>query len=104
MLIYNLTYHIETPYARNFYIWMHEVLIPEVEKGEFRLKNPRVCRILGHRGEEEGESYTLQWEVEDSAELHRWHLAQGRALDAELQKLFQDHVVVIPTLMEVIPY
>lgn len=104
MLIYNITYHVESSQERNFYIWLHEVLIPEVEKSGFNLKNPRICRILSHRGDEEGESYTLQWEVENSAELHRWHLAQGKHFDEELQKIFKDHVVVITTLMEVIPY
>lgn len=100
MLIYNTTYHVECSQAQNFYIWLHEVMIPEVEKGEYNLKNPRICRILSHH-EEDSECYSLQWEVEDSAELHRWHLSQGVKLNEEMLKIFKDQVIVIPTLMEV---
>lgn len=101
MLIYNTTYQVECSQARNFYIWLHEVMIPEVKNGGYNLKNPRVCRILSHH-EDDGECYSLQWEVENSAELHRWHLSQGVKLHEELLKIFKDQVVVIPTLMEVL--
>lgn len=101
MLIYNITYHAEADQAQNLYIWLHEAVIPEVEKSGFNLRNPRICRILTHRGGE-GESLTIQWEVENSAELHRWHLAQGVKLDQEMHKIFKDQVVTITTLMEVL--
>ncbi len=101
MLVYNTTYHVESEQARNFYIWLHEVLIPEVEKGGFAMKNPRICRILSHR-EEGSECFSMQWEVENSAELHRWHTAQGVALNEEMQKTFKDKIIGIPTLMEVL--
>lgn len=101
MLIYNITYHAEPEQARNLHIWLNEVVIPEVEDSAFDLKNPRLCRILSHRGGE-GESYTIQWEVESSAELHRWHLAHGVKLNEEMRKLFKDQVVTIDTLMEVL--
>ena len=46
--------------------------------------------------------FSLQWEVADSATLHRWHVAQGVALNDEMMKTFKDKVVGFPTLMEVI--
>ena len=94
MLIYNTTFHVEMGDARNFVIWLNEFYIPEVEKsGE--LRNPRILRILSHK-EQDSECFSLQWEVEDSATLHRWHVKQ------EMMKVFKDKVIGFPTLMEVI--
>ena len=83
----------------NFMIWIKESYIPEVQK-HGALKAPRICRILSHR--EEGSAYSLQWEVESSGLLHRWHLEQGVRLNDELVKIFKDKVIGFPTLMEVI--
>ena len=100
MLIYNTTYHVELADARNFVIWLHECYIPEAEKsGE--LKNPRVLRILSHK-EQDSECFSVQWEVADSAVLHRWHTQTGARLNEELMKTFKDRVIGFPTLMEVI--
>ena len=100
MLIYNTTFHVEMGDARNFVIWLNEYYIPEVENlGE--LKNPRILRILSHK-EQDSECFSLQWEVEDSAAQHRWHVKQGATLNAEMMKVFKDKVIGFPTLMEVI--
>ena len=99
MLIYNTTYHVEEGQEKNFLIWMQEYYLPEVEKYGMLLA-PRILRVLSHR--DDGESYSIQFEVEDSAKLHRWHQEQGVRLNGELLKAFQDKVVGFPTLMEVI--
>lgn len=100
MLIYNTTFHVEMADARNLVIWLHECYIPEAEKsGE--LSNPRILRILSHK-EQDSECFSLQWEVEDSAALHRWHTQVGAHLNEELKRTFKDKVIGFPTLMEVI--
>lgn len=99
MLIYNITFHTDDDVHDNFLIWMQESYIPEVEKnGVLRL--PRLCRLLSHN--DEGTSYSLQWEVESSAALHRWHIDQGVRFSEELRNLFGNKVVGFPTLMEVV--
>lgn len=100
MLIYNTTYQIGVDDARNFVIWLSEYYIPEVEKTGL-LCNPRLTQILSHK-EQDTECFSLQWEVADSAELHRWHTRQGMKLNEEMLKVFKDKVVGFPTLMEVI--
>ena len=100
MLIYNTTYQVDTKDARNFVIWLTECYMPEVEKNG-KLKNGRLTQILSHQ-EADSECFSLQWEVEDTATLHRWHTEQGMALNEELLKIFKDKVVGFPTLMEVI--
>ena len=99
MLIYNTTFQVDDDVHDNFMIWIKESYIPEVQK-HGALKAPRICRILSHR--EEGSAYSLQWEVESSGLLHRWHLEQGVRLNDELVKIFKDKVIGFPTLMEVI--
>ena len=84
MLIYNTTFQVDEDVHDNFMIWIKESYIPEVQK-HGALKAPRICRILSHR--EEGSAYSLQWEVESSGLLHRWHLEQGVRLNDELVKL-----------------
>ena len=99
MLIYNTTYQVEEKLEENFLIWLKECYLPEVEKYGV-LRSPRILRILSHR--EEGSScFSLQFEVENSGMLHRWHLEQGAKLNEELTKIFNDKVVGFPTLMEV---
>lgn len=100
MLIYNSTYHVELEEERYFLIWIQEYYLPEVAKTGM-LKAPRVARILSHR-EEGSVCYSVQFEVESSAILHRWHQEQGVKLNEELVRLFKDKVVGFPTLMEVI--
>lgn len=100
MLIYNTTYQVEEGLERNFLIWLKECYLVEVEKNGV-LRSPRITKILSHR--EEGSScYSLQFEVENSGMLHRWHVEQGSKLNDELLKVFKDKVVGFPTLMEVI--
>ena len=99
MLIYNTTFQVHDKVHDNFLIWIKESYIPEVEK-HGALRAPRICRVLSHR--DEGTSYSLQWEVDDSVVLHRWHQDQGARLNQELVKIFKDKVVGFPTLMEVL--
>jgi len=99
MLVYNTTYHIEDGNEKNFLIWMQEYYLPEVEK-KGMLHTPRILRILSHI-EEGSICFSVQFEVEDSAVLHRWHREQGAELNDELQRIFKDKVIGFPTLMEV---
>lgn len=100
MLIYNTTYHVEEGQEKYFLAWMQENYLPEVEKYG-TLTAPRISRILSHI-EEGSTCYSVQFEVEDSAKLHRWHQEQGAKLNAELLKILKDKVIGFPTLMEVI--
>ena len=100
MLIYNTTYQIDLGDARNFVIWINESYIPQV-LADGRLKNPRLCQILSHK-EQESECFSLQWEVDNSAVLHKWHTEFGMKLNEEMLKIFKDKVIGFPTLMEVI--
>lgn len=100
MIIYNTTFQVDAADAQNLVIFLHEVYVPKAtESGD--LKNPRLCRILSHQ-DDASECFSLQFEMESSATLHKWHTQVGAKLNDELVKAFKDKVVGFPTLMEVI--
>ena len=96
MLIYNTTYHVEEGEDKNFLIWMQEHYLPEVEKNG-TLYAPRIARILSHI-EEGSICYSVQFEVENSAKLHRWHQEQAMGI-IDLRK-FGDHYLKLRHIHE----
>ena len=97
-MVYNTTYTMPSEDARHFVIWIREVLLPRVQ-GDETLINPRLLRILSHH-EQESECFSLQFEVEDTAVLHKWFVRQGNQLSQEMQQLFDGRIVGFSTLME----
>lgn len=99
MLIFNTTYQVSEAHARNFLIWLTQSYIPAVLDFGL-LKEPRLAEVLSHGAQENGRTYTLQFEVEDSVKLHKWHNEQATKLNAEMVGMFKEEVVGFPTLME----
>jgi hypothetical protein len=60
-----------------------------------------MSRILSHR-DPDSECFSVQFEVEDMALLHKWYSTDGVRLNNEMSKLFKNDVVSFPTMMEVI--
>jgi len=100
MLIFNTTYTMPESDARNFVIWVHQSYIPKAQEDE-SLSGARLLRVLSHH-DQESECFSLQFDVEDTATLHRWYTQTGNALAQEMQKLFDKRVVGFSTIMEVI--
>lgn len=98
MIVYNTTYTMPVADARNFVIWVHQSMLPRVAE-DAALTSPRMMRILSHH-DQESECFSLQFDVEDSAALHRWYVRQGNALMDELLKMFDERVVGFSTIME----
>ena len=86
MIIYNTTFHVEATDAKNFVIYLHEVYIPSAEKSGI-LSNPRLTRILSHK-EDDSECFSLQFEIEDTAKLHKWYSESGSKLNDDMLKTF----------------
>ena len=100
MLIYNTTFQVDASDAQNLVIYLHEKYIPEATKSGV-MRNARMCRILSHR-DNDSECFSVQFEVEDTAQLHKWYSSKGMQLNNEILKLFKNKVVGFPTMMEVI--
>ncbi len=100
MILYNTTYQMAEADARNFVIWVHQVMLPRVKEFGY-MQHGRLSRILSHK-EEGTECFALQFEVESTARLHYWFVKQGKALGEELLKTFDNRVIGFSTMMEVI--
>lgn len=98
MLVFNTTYNVQNEDARNFVIWIHQCYLPKVE-ADSKLTRPRLLRILTHK-DEETECFSLQFDVESSAELHAWFTRQGKSLSDEMLKMFDNRIVGFSTIME----
>lgn len=98
MLVFNTTYTLPNADARNFVIWTHQVYIPKATQSEL-LSNPRLLRILSHK-DQETECFSLQFNVESSALLHKWYSEVGKALSDEMLKMFEERIVGFSTIME----
>lgn len=98
MLIFNTTYTIQNEDARNFVIWIHQSYLPRVAETGL-LTKPRLLRILSHK-DEQTECFSLQFEVENTANLHTWYSKQGKSLTDEMTKMFGDRFVGFSTIME----
>ena len=98
MIVYNTTYTMPESDARNFVIWAMQSMVPRVEEDGL-LRHPRLLRILSHR-DQETECFSLQFETESTATLHKWYTRQGAALHQELVKMFEERIVGFSTIME----
>lgn len=100
MLIYNTTYQMDVNEARNFVIYIHNQFIPTaLAQGD--LKNARLARILSHK-DPESECFSLQFEAESTADIHRWLIEKGNKLNEDMLKVFNNQIVGFSTIMEVI--
>lgn len=100
MLIYNTTFQVEMAEAQNLLIYLHESYMPEAMKSNL-MTNPRLTRIISHR-DEDSECFSLQFEANSMADIHRWYQNEGKQVNDDLVKLFKNKVVGFPTIMEVI--
>ena len=98
MIVYNTTYTMPVNDARDFVIWVTQSMMPQVEQSGL-LSQPRLLRILSHH-DQETECFSLQFEVESTATLHRWYTQQGTALQHELTKMFDERIVGFSTIMD----
>ncbi len=98
MIIYNTTYQMPVADARNFVIWVNEVMVPRLEQTGY-ISGVRLARILSHK-DDDSECFALQFQVESTARLHYWFVKQGQALGQELLKTFNNRVLSFSTIME----
>ena len=84
--------------ARDFVIWIHESIIPSLER-DGRMKNARLLRILSHH-DQESECMGLQMETDSTATLHKWHTEMGHSMNEKLLRMFDERIVGFCTIME----
>lgn len=100
MIVFNTTYTMPNEDARNFVIWVHQAYIPKATESQM-LKKARLLRVLSHK-DGETECFSLQFEVESTAILHKWYQQTGSQLSEELLTLFDKRITGFATILEII--
>lgn len=97
MLLYNVTIIIEDAVAEEWLQWMQEVHIPEVmATGKF-ISN-HLLKVLDSPNE--GVTYCAQYVAENLEEYEEYQANYAPALQADLQRKFENKFVAFRTLME----
>ena len=97
MLLYNVTVIIEDAAAEEWLQWMLEIHIPEVmATGKF--VSNRLLKVLDSPNE--GITYCIQYVAGTMEDYDDYQLNYAPALQADLQRNFENRFVAFRTLME----
>jgi len=97
MVLYNVTVIIEDAAAEEWLQWMLEIHIPEVmATGKF--VSNRLLKVLDSPNE--GITYCIQYVAETVEDYDDYQLNYAPALQADLQRNFENRFVAFRTLME----
>ena len=98
MIVFNTTYCIDKSAVSEALGYLRDTYIPSVLISNL-FTNPRLCRVLGSN-DDEGENYSLQFEVESVEVLEKWYAEKGRALHEALVNRFGQQVAAFATLLQ----
>lgn len=96
MIIYNVTVNVEKAIHREWLQWMKETHIPDVmNTGLFQ--HSRLLEVMVE--EEQGVTYSIQYEVRDLETLKLYEEVYAPRLQAEHQRRFGDKAVAFRTIL-----
>ena len=102
MLIYNVTVTIDLDAHEEWLEWMLKTHIPDVMITGMFLSY-RMSRLLGH-DHPDAEIYTIQYAVQDMAQLERYQEEFAPALQKAHKDRFGDSYAAFRTVMEVVDH
>lgn len=97
MIIYNVTVNIETQLEEDWLQWMREQHIPDVMGTGLFLKS-RLFKVMVE--EEQGSTYSIQYEVRDRETLQLYQEVYAPRLQAEHQARYGNRAVAFRTLLQ----
>ena len=98
MVIYSVTVAVDPSIVDAWIDYMKKEHIPDVLKTGCFLEFT-FCRVIGN-SEENKNSYNIQYHCHGMADMHRYQVQFGPALQQEHIKLFGDKAVAFRTLLE----
>lgn len=97
MIIYNVTVNIEKKYEQDWLQWMREQHIPDVMSTGLFQKS-RLFKVMVE--EEQGITYSIQYEVRDRETLQLYQEVYAPKLQAEFRARYGDRAVSFRTLLQ----
>lgn len=101
MIVFNTTYHVAKAQTDRFLEWVKSEYVPAVLCGG-ELSSPRLMLVLIDDEENEGNSYSLQFNVKNQETLSRWYHECGAVFNERQKRLFGEDVLAFSTLLEVV--
>lgn len=98
MIVYNTTFHIHKDIQDECLDYLINTYIPRSMDSGFLLQ-PRMMRIMNSENEE-GESYSIQFNAKNMDTLNYWLQQEGAALQQKLVGRFKEKIVGFSTLLE----
>ncbi len=99
MILYNVTLNVDSNIHKEWLDWMQKVHIPEVIATGHFLKY-KICKLL--RASEEGVTYSIQYFLTSSKQLHQYQVQHAPALQKEHTERYGERVVAFRSLLEVV--
>ena len=102
MLLYNITFALDTRIADEFISWLRTEFIPAAlaDDGEY-FTSPQLMRVC--RTPEPGTtSLALHLHAESADDIERWYADHGSRLFAHMASHWADSAVFFPTTLEII--
>ena len=99
MLIYNITFNVETLIEAEWLEWMKKVHIVEILKSQY-FREHRILRIINEHPDASGTTYAVQFMAMNIADVQQYLANQGVVRQNELIAKFDKKVLSFMTLLE----
>ena len=103
MIIYNITFHIDQEILAEALSFLKKDYLPKASAGGFLL-NPCLRRVHTPSGENEGESYCVQFHVKNRETLNYWLENEGNSIHKVLVGRFGHKMAGFTTLLDEIDW
>lgn len=99
MIVYNTTYNVKNDTAVSFIKWLRTRFIPHATQSN-ELKEARLAHLMVEN-EDNSNSFSLQFTVENVDVLEKWYHKYGAELIHEMEQTYGQKVIGFTTIMTV---
>tara|TARA_B100000963_G_C22430549_1_gene581939 strand:+ start:467 stop:772 length:306 start_codon:yes stop_codon:yes gene_type:complete len=99
MLIYNITFNVETQIESEWLEWMKKVCIVEILKTKY-FSEHRIFRLFNEHPDTSGTTYAVQFTAMNITDVQKYLTNQGAVLQNKLIAKFGQKVLLFMTLLE----
>tara|TARA_B100000900_G_scaffold324025_1_gene283630 strand:- start:962 stop:1267 length:306 start_codon:yes stop_codon:yes gene_type:complete len=99
MLIYNITFNVETQIESEWLEWMKKVCIVEILKTKY-FNEHRIFRLINEHPDTSGTTYAVQFTAMNITDVQKYLTNQGAVLQNKLIAKFGQKVLLFMTLLE----
>ena len=100
MLIFNTTYKISGSITEHWLEWVKQNHLPFMLADEL-FSRPQIAKIVGSE-DEEGVSYSIQFQIADMQSLMNWHKKNATTFQQHFQSAFGNEVQFFSTVLEIV--